>query len=90
MCLWLIASVCTRVVSSLSSRTQIKPLACVTRYDLELAVEYDAEISRAGGYEPVRETHLSLLRCHFILKNAIILLRQARDRHREGSAQKER
>jgi|EP01046_Picozoa_sp_COSAG06_P019296 hypothetical protein len=69
---------------------QIKPLACVTRYDLELAVEYDAEISRAGGYEPVRKTHLSLLRCHFILKNAIILPGQARDRHREGSAQKER
>lgn len=32
---------------------QIKPLECVTRYDLELAVEYDAEVSRAGGYEVV-------------------------------------
>ena len=32
---------------------QIKPLECVTRYDLELAVEYDAEVSRARGYEVV-------------------------------------
>jgi hypothetical protein len=32
---------------------QIQPLECVTRYDLELAVEYDAEVSRARGYEVV-------------------------------------
>lgn len=35
------------------SRRQIKPLECVTRYDVELALEYDAEVSRAGGYEVV-------------------------------------
>ena len=34
-------------------RCQIKPLECVTRYDLELAVEHDAELSRARGYEVV-------------------------------------
>lgn len=31
----------------------IKPLECVTRYDLELAVEHDAERARAKGYEVV-------------------------------------
>ena len=67
VCLWLISSAHTCGVFIIVA--QIKQLACVTRYDLELAVEYDAEISRAGGYEPVRKTHLSLLRCHFILKN---------------------
>ena len=31
----------------------IKPLTCVTRYDLELIVEHDAELMRARGYEVV-------------------------------------
>ena len=30
----------------------IKPLGCVTRYDLNLIAEADAELDRAGGCEP--------------------------------------